>query len=174
MIRRPPRSTLFPYTTLFRSLRAALFWSVEQEGVTGVETVLQLSLALYQFWMVSGYVSEGRRWLERALARSEESVTLGRARGLVSAGTLVFLQDDYDQAEALLRQSQIVYLKLADATGAGIALQKLGQVALARGNYALACSLTEEALAYFREAGYKGRTFGVSPTPDRETGGGWG
>src|SRR3712207_7978639 len=24
MIRRPPRSTLFPYTTLFRSLRAAL------------------------------------------------------------------------------------------------------------------------------------------------------
>src|SRR2546429_1235015 len=26
MIRRPPRSTLFPYTTLFRSLR--LFWTV--------------------------------------------------------------------------------------------------------------------------------------------------
>src|SRR3989442_11894871 len=25
MIRRPPRSTLFPYTTLFRSVRAALF-----------------------------------------------------------------------------------------------------------------------------------------------------
>src|SRR2546422_5704201 len=25
MIRRPPRSTLFPYTTLFRSLRAAVF-----------------------------------------------------------------------------------------------------------------------------------------------------
>src|SRR2546427_7557172 len=28
MIRRPPRSTLFPYTTLFRSLdRAAKFWN---------------------------------------------------------------------------------------------------------------------------------------------------
>src|SRR2546426_7684868 len=26
MIRRPPRSTLFPYTTLFRSLPAALFF----------------------------------------------------------------------------------------------------------------------------------------------------
>src|SRR5438874_6846832 len=25
MLRRPPRSTLFPYTTLFRSLRAGLF-----------------------------------------------------------------------------------------------------------------------------------------------------
>src|SRR4030042_3152742 len=26
MIRRPPRSTLFPYTTLFRSLRSACLW----------------------------------------------------------------------------------------------------------------------------------------------------
>src|SRR3989449_5242644 len=32
MIRRPPRSTLFPYTTLFRSLRACL-------GETGLEIV---------------------------------------------------------------------------------------------------------------------------------------
>src|SRR2546427_4238951 len=28
MIRRPPRSTLFPYTTLFRSAVAAIGWSV--------------------------------------------------------------------------------------------------------------------------------------------------
>src|SRR2546429_5422463 len=27
MIRRPPRSTLFPYTTLFRSLRGRFYWS---------------------------------------------------------------------------------------------------------------------------------------------------
>src|SRR5436309_7098878 len=32
MIRRPPRSTLFPYTTLFRSIRAAR--SVDSVGVT--------------------------------------------------------------------------------------------------------------------------------------------
>src|SRR5690349_23208067 len=32
MIRRPPRSTLFPYTTLFRSLRATL-----QRDPTGVQ-----------------------------------------------------------------------------------------------------------------------------------------
>src|SRR5437870_11272221 len=30
MIRRPPRSTLFPYTTLFRSLRTALSRSARQ------------------------------------------------------------------------------------------------------------------------------------------------
>src|SRR2546429_2575315 len=31
MIRRPPRSTLFPYTTLFRSMRH--FWSVKRDVV---------------------------------------------------------------------------------------------------------------------------------------------
>src|SRR2546422_1367540 len=34
MIRRPPRSTLFPYTTLFRSLGAGP-WTAELEGQTG-------------------------------------------------------------------------------------------------------------------------------------------
>src|SRR5256885_12366896 len=45
MIRRPPRSTLFPYTTLFRSRRVALgsesckvtlteFWKVPPAGIT--------------------------------------------------------------------------------------------------------------------------------------------
>src|SRR2546422_3780957 len=33
MIRRPPRSTLFPYTTLFRSLRAAGVTVDEKTGV---------------------------------------------------------------------------------------------------------------------------------------------
>src|SRR3712207_8160549 len=32
MIRRPPRSTLFPYTTLFRSLLALLFEEAAEEG----------------------------------------------------------------------------------------------------------------------------------------------
>src|SRR3712207_7378609 len=31
MIRRPPRSTLFPYTTLFRSV-SAINWTLEQTG----------------------------------------------------------------------------------------------------------------------------------------------
>src|SRR3712207_8428966 len=33
MIRRPPRSTLFPYTTLFRSDEKRLFWKTKIAGV---------------------------------------------------------------------------------------------------------------------------------------------
>src|SRR3712207_7866152 len=35
MIRRPPRSTLFPYTTLFRSQRGANGWLAAGIGATG-------------------------------------------------------------------------------------------------------------------------------------------
>src|SRR3712207_9251732 len=52
MIRRPPRSTLFPYTTLFRSLTATFDWykrkttgmlsaGIEIPGVVGTEAPLQ-------------------------------------------------------------------------------------------------------------------------------------
>jgi F0F1-type ATP synthase membrane subunit b/b' len=37
MIRRPPRSTLFPYTTLFRSVRAA----AAEAAVAAAETILR-------------------------------------------------------------------------------------------------------------------------------------
>src|SRR2546426_4687642 len=45
MIRRPPRSTLFPYTTLFRSTRSA----VDAAVVAGVQLLVEaLSLGLRQ------------------------------------------------------------------------------------------------------------------------------
>src|SRR3712207_7308397 len=38
MIRRPPRSTLFPYTTLFRSERAAVEAAARRRGGAGADT----------------------------------------------------------------------------------------------------------------------------------------
>src|SRR5438874_4508508 len=34
MIRRPPRSTLFPYTTLFRSLKPSPDWALQRQTTT--------------------------------------------------------------------------------------------------------------------------------------------
>src|SRR2546429_6996443 len=45
MIRRPPRSTLFPYTTLFRSLMASLAWALLAAG-SYQEAARQASRAL--------------------------------------------------------------------------------------------------------------------------------
>src|SRR5687768_17812535 len=41
MIRRPPRSTLFPYTTLFRSLRPRADRVARREGVRGAGGAVQ-------------------------------------------------------------------------------------------------------------------------------------
>src|SRR3712207_9087445 len=39
MIRRPPRSTLFPYTTLFRSALAVVLTGMGDDGVAGAAAV---------------------------------------------------------------------------------------------------------------------------------------
>ena len=57
MIRRPPRSTLFPYTTLFRSLfySAAvllLLWSFHDGRISLVEVVVFIFLYLFYVFMV--------------------------------------------------------------------------------------------------------------------------
>src|SRR2546428_6402188 len=51
MIRRPPRSTLFPYTTLFRSTMM-LFLHLEVKPLMTLTTVLYLSCAL-----ISGHLA---------------------------------------------------------------------------------------------------------------------
>src|SRR2546430_5288331 len=44
MIRRPPRSTLFPYTTLFRSLRN--YYDIYYQRMSALATTPELKLAL--------------------------------------------------------------------------------------------------------------------------------
>src|SRR2546422_2281397 len=90
MIRRPPRSTLFPYTTLFRSwyaeldtredeLRAALEW-FHQQG--DVDSALALATGLRLFWTDRGRFDDGRAALERALDR--KSTRLNSSHGYIS------------------------------------------------------------------------------------------
>src|SRR3712207_8712061 len=58
MIRRPPRSTLFPYTTLFRSHGGVLLVGVDDQGqVVGVEpdyrTIAKDGRDRYENWLRS-------------------------------------------------------------------------------------------------------------------------
>src|SRR5438874_7574552 len=68
MIRRPPRSTLFPYTTLFRSWLLAPVVA-RALGSPSLMPVLR-ALACVQPIQALGVVSDAQ--LRRALARSEE------------------------------------------------------------------------------------------------------
>src|SRR5256885_14058750 len=60
MIRRPPRSTLFPYTTLFRSVSAPItdYWRTVERGD---EVIAQARVAMWQIFRPAMDRSEERR-----------------------------------------------------------------------------------------------------------------
>src|SRR3989449_5429401 len=81
MIRRPPRSTLFPYTTLFRSQLWGLLWGVlvfgELHGASGrtyaqvVGGSLLMALGAGGIALASATGPEHRRWQDAAAREGE-------------------------------------------------------------------------------------------------------
>src|SRR5260370_14138506 len=66
MIRRPPRSTLFPYTTLFRSSRRLLFLSDREEEKN-------------QLWLINTDGGEARKLTNMLNGVSEASLSPDRS-----------------------------------------------------------------------------------------------
>jgi predicted ATPase len=75
------------------NLRTALGWCQVQTGSS--EPLLRLAGALYWFWYLRGDLSEGRTWLESAIAHADDTVVLfARARALYGAGHMAYNQGD--------------------------------------------------------------------------------
>jgi predicted ATPase/DNA-binding CsgD family transcriptional regulator len=140
------------------NLRAALQWSLVQAEEEGAredghsrEIALRLGGALRVFWVVHGHISEGRHFLERALAAIEGSEASVRAKALNVAGHLAIIQSDYERAEPLCKESLALYRELEDQPGIAFSLFLLGSVSWTQGNMVAARTLTEEALAIGRQ-----------------------
>ncbi len=130
------------------NLRAALQWALESgESESG----LRLSGALGDFWHVRGYLNEGRRWLEEALAKGDASPATVRAKALAHAGYLAWEQIDYEKAAALSEESLALSHELGDRAGRAAALYVLGAVAMFQRRFEEAATLFEEGLALWRE-----------------------
>ncbi len=130
------------------NLRAALAWALAQEAT---RPALQLAGVLGWFWNLRGYFSEGRTWLERALARSlPADRTATRALALNWAGVLAFRQSDASAAHQLLMESAAIFRERDDGEGLAYALTVLGVVMLYQGAAAQARALLEESVALFR------------------------
>jgi non-specific serine/threonine protein kinase len=135
------------------NFRVALEWS----GKHDPEGELRLAGALWWFWMVRGYLGEGRARLGAALQAAERHVELrrseARARALDGAGALANLQGDYAEARPLLEESLTIFRERGDKQDIALCLTHLGFTAYEQGDYALARSLLEESLAILREEG---------------------
>src|SRR3712207_660826 len=92
MIRRPPRSTLFPYTTLFRSTHVALEEAIRRVTPRRVEEVIQiahdacraLGIARPRIAVagLNPHASEGGLFGDEEAERIEPAIRAARARGL--------------------------------------------------------------------------------------------
>jgi predicted ATPase/DNA-binding CsgD family transcriptional regulator len=110
------------------NLRAAFSWTLaESESVlSGV----RLAAALWPFWLARGYLNEGRRWLESALARDGCMPSRVRAKALSGAGWLANFQGEYGAAKSLIEEGLALYRELGDKEGLALSIVMLGSVAV--------------------------------------------
>jgi predicted ATPase/class 3 adenylate cyclase/DNA-binding CsgD family transcriptional regulator len=134
------------------NLRVALRFALEEaEARHGSAMALRLGAALTPFWLKRGHWSEGRGFLQGALAKHEEVERPVLAKALVAAGKLAFQQGDYVQAERLAEESLVLFRERGDTRGSATALEIGGMVAWNRGDLSSAQALLQEALALYKQ-----------------------
>ena len=131
------------------NIRAALTWLTKHEP----EAALRMSGAAVQFWMMRGHISEGRKWLEVALAQSDAVSPVVRAKALHGAAVLTFEQGDIASARSLHEANLAILRDLKDRRGIAEALFSLGLVLFYQDDYQAAGSCFEEYIALERELG---------------------
>lgn len=115
------------------NLRAALGWSLEHQPISA----FRLSSAVWFFWYVRGYLTEGRRWLERVLAVGDAPAE-ARASVLNASAYLGSAQGDLELAASRAEQALSLWRDVQDTYGVATALRTRGKVALQMGDDAKA------------------------------------
>src|SRR5262249_49795434 len=123
------------------NLRAAVDCWLEWDKM---EPALRFAGAIWRFWDMRGYVGEGRRWLEEALARDTVDATV-RVTALIGAGALAQIQGDYAAAARWYTEALALSRELGDKQGIARCLNNLGLLANYRDDYKRATDLLKES-----------------------------
>jgi predicted ATPase len=125
------------------NLRAALEWSDQHRDPP--DAGLRLVSGLWRFWEIRGYLAEGRKWLEPALAATDGMISEVRASAMTGAGVLAFMQGDHAAAVSLHQQSLALRRELGNPAAIAHAMSNLAAVTMDAGDYQLAGDLYEES-----------------------------
>ncbi|MGN6868322.1 MAG: tetratricopeptide repeat protein [Solirubrobacteraceae bacterium] len=131
------------------NLEAALQWLTEES----IDDGARLARLLWPFWYQRGYYREARTRFEHLIPRAAEISPARRARVLVSAGEVAFLQCDYTMAVEHLSAALELVNELGDERAAATALQRLGSIAREQTRYDEARDLHLRSLAIWEKLG---------------------
>jgi predicted ATPase len=117
------------------------------------DVALRLGGAVWHFWLTRGYWSEGRRWLESALAdRTERDLNL-RADALCGAGLLAVWQGDVDRGSAAADELLTLGADTDSTWARAIGVNIAALVASGRGEWDQSAQLHAEVAQLARELG---------------------
>jgi non-specific serine/threonine protein kinase len=130
------------------NLRTALECALAQEDGP---LAVQLAGALWRFWEVRGYLSEGRGSLRQALAVGKDASSSFRAKALDGAGRLSWRQGDFEDAKKLFAESLVLWRRADDKAGEANALHGLARAAVNLEDHVSAQASCEESLEIQRQ-----------------------
>ena len=123
---------------------------------------MSLAVKLSRLWVLRGHVSEGRRWLGRALERvqdwkntADQKTQEAAVLAFYYAGSFAAMQDDHAAAEAMLKECLAIFQRQGNLPNVAVALGGLGMAAQKQGRSGEAQALCEESLALWRQLGDK-------------------
>jgi predicted ATPase/DNA-binding CsgD family transcriptional regulator len=141
----------------YANLRTALRWSLAEsatdaERIERVEMGARLVRALYWYWYMRSYLTEGREWCERLLARSSGS-DRARAAALFGSGVMTTHQGDPGVARPRLEEAAVILRQLGDRKALSLTLFNLGVAALNQGDDTAALAAMQDSAVLFLETG---------------------
>jgi predicted ATPase len=132
------------------NLRAVL---AHADHGAGAENRLRLAVALSHFWLVRGFLTEGRRHLDETLAGVGTAPTALRAEGLAAAGHLAMFDSDIETAARRSEEALALSMELGHRRAEAWALRTLGRVASGRERFDEARDRQHRALILSRALG---------------------
>jgi predicted ATPase/transcriptional regulator with XRE-family HTH domain len=136
------------------NVRTALEWCYSTPEA--VEYGVRLTAAIWQFWWIRGYLTEGRAWIAQAVAHVNDDIPATaslRAKLLNQAGFLAFSQGDDAAAGCWHQESLVLATRLDDKQAIADAYIGMGNLAGRHSEYGRADELFAQCAALFQELG---------------------
>ncbi len=112
------------------NLREAMEFCVSDSPNSG----LSIATALYPFWSATAQYSEGRRWLDRLLARESGEPTIERIKALCASSIMAEVQGDLEMGAAQLEQAHALTEQIAGPLTHALVAHADGMLALFGGD----------------------------------------